>query len=1843
MTKKSTLYYKTLPLIFLFFVLNTQAAIQNIACTGYNADVVANGSGTTQSSTTSDIDGANFVFVKNDFNPGTSCGTFSSLTWGATQTVTGGSALTYNLQAATANNSLRVSGGNSGTLNVSTPIAATTLYILATGGNGACTVDITVTFTDNSKLIFLGQTVKDWCTGSSPATGTFYRSLRNGSTTCSLNPNPKMFELSLNLTAANSYRTISSIKFTNSPGTAVLNVFAIGGNINSSTPPACSTPTSQASALSLNSVTSYSVSGSFTAGTGADSYLIIRSTSSSLSQTPTNGTSYPAGSSFGGGTVVNYQSNTSFTDYGPLNEGTIYYYFVFAANSNCTGGPLYVSGAPLSNSSTVTASGLVTFVNSGTWTCPTGVTSIQVECRGAGGGGGYGNPTAAGGGGGGGGGGYTYNSTVAVSAGTTYTVTVGAPGTPGLAGSINGGNGGNSIFGPSLVIANGGGGGMGFNTGTGIGTAGAGGAVTTGSPIKYGGNGSAGSAARAGSGGGGAGSSGNGGNGGSSSGGSAGSGGGGAGAAGESADYKGGANGTSYGGGGAGGTRSANGGTGGNGLVTITCPCTSFYPTFNTSPVDSACAGTSITYTTQIGQSAYVWTVKLANGTTATLGTDYTIAGSGYSVTITFITSGNRTVTANYTASGCPGASPASATTYIRAKPTVTITPTTANACKGMGLAITASPTGGTGIYNTHAWTGAAASSLSATNITNPTFTNNIVNTYALTYTVTDNKGCVGTASKTVTVNNLPTPTFTATPPPSGCAGVNCSYTTQASKSNYSWTIPGTEGTDYTLTGGNSTSNTATITWITAGSKTVAVNYTDGNGCIGTSAASFPSTVNALPTIALSSASGTDAQTVCEGVPITNITYAVGGGATGAYCSAGMPAGLNGSYSAGVFTISGTPTSAGTYNYTLIANASGGCSNATTAGTMVVKAKPNVTFDSNPPSSVCTSSSCTYTTQASQSNYIWTFTGTAGSAYAISSGGTNTSNTVTLNWLTTGSKTVTVNYTNSNGCTGTSVASFPTTVSGPTITLTNVASTASQTVCMSSAISSISYSIAGGATSASATGLPTGVSGSYAGGVFTISGSPSIAGTFTYTVTSNTSGGCSAVSSTGTITVNEPTITLSSVAGTPTQTVCKDESIANISYTIDGGATGASVTGLPSGISGSLTGSVFTISGAATVSGVYPFTVSTTGTCTNASLTGSVIVNALPVVNVSNDTICRGIGKLTANSDISGTTFNWYDSSSAGNLLSSGTGNEYNTSYLSTTTNFYVQGTYNGCTTPSRSMGTVLISADTTNWIGNSDSDWNNASNWTNGIPATCSNIIIKKSSTHFPNIKSLASNVACNKITFEAETSIYGLEKLTYDSANVIVDLARNKWYMLTAPLKEMYSGDYYHEGAPVSSIKLFGANTSASVGTNIVSTTGSWSNSFASLAEKLSPGEGFAYKVETKVWNYPYGAISVTGDVSDTLPRTNSDGSLKEIAYPISGVTGKIYTSMAQAMPKTNNIAYRFAMEDASNKLNSISIPLKQGLNLIGNPLMSHLSFNSLHSHNSTLIEDYVQFWNGTSFGSITTAGISTGATVDGISTTIPPMKSFVVYAKTDGNLIISLSDFTPVKTVNLKSANSNSGLILMETNNGIAKNSSAIYVNTENGITDENDVPKLFTETKEASEIYSVGNGSALDINEIQKVPCLIPIGIKAKSNGLINLNFKGIENLENLDITLINSDNFETQNLKESSSYQFQYNGNNGEGSLYLELRSASTTTDLNKSNSLETGISIVSIGNQIKISTDELGLIQSISIIDESGKTLVQKDSINKDFESITLDANKAVVLVKVKSLKTTTSRKVLLK
>jgi len=147
--------------------------------------------------------------------------------------------------------------------------------------------------------------------------------------------------------------------------------------------------------------------------------------------------------------------------------------------------------------------------------------------------------------------------------------------------------------------------------------------------------------------------------------------------------------------------------------------------------------------------------------------------------------------------------------------------------------------------------------------------------------------------------------------------------------------------------------------------------------------------------LTLTSAVGTNNQIICEGSPITNIVYTTSGSATGATVT-GLPTGLTSVYNDNTFTISGTPTQTGTFNYTVTTV---GCTvNATQNGTITVVAVPAIPTISSIAPTCAADGTSTVLNYDSGVTYIFTPSGpSVGAGGAITGMITGTSYTVVSN------------------------------------------------------------------------------------------------------------------------------------------------------------------------------------------------------------------------------------------------------------------------------------------------------------------------------------------------------------------------------------------------------------------------------------------------------------------------------------------------------------------------------------------------------------------------------------------------------------------------------------------------------------------------------------------------------------------------------------------------------------------------------------------------------------------------------------------------------------------------------
>ncbi|MEH6535427.1 MAG: GEVED domain-containing protein [Psychroserpens sp.] len=123
--------------------------------------------------------------------------------------------------------------------------------------------------------------------------------------------------------------------------------------VNVVAPAPCTTPTAQPIALFLTP-SGTTIVGSFTASNPvADNYLVLVSAlNTPPTFAPVNGNTYNIGAAYDVNyTVVDNDTNTTFTATG-LTPLTAHYFYIYAFNSICSGGPLYYTVNPLTGNTT---------------------------------------------------------------------------------------------------------------------------------------------------------------------------------------------------------------------------------------------------------------------------------------------------------------------------------------------------------------------------------------------------------------------------------------------------------------------------------------------------------------------------------------------------------------------------------------------------------------------------------------------------------------------------------------------------------------------------------------------------------------------------------------------------------------------------------------------------------------------------------------------------------------------------------------------------------------------------------------------------------------------------------------------------------------------------------------------------------------------------------------------------------------------------------------------------------------------------------------------------------------------------------------------------------------------------------------------------------------------------------------------------------------------------------------------------------------------------------------------------------------------------------------------------
>lgn len=349
-----------------------------------------------------------------------------------------------------------------------------------------------------------------------------------------------------------------------------------------------------------------------------------------------------------------------------------------------------------------------------------------------------------------------------------------------------------------------------------------------------------------------------------------------------------------------------------------------------------------------------------------------------------------------------------------------------------------------------------------------------------------------------------------------------------------------------------------------------------------------------------------------------------------------------------------------------------------------------------------------------------------------------------------------------------------------------------------------------------------------------------------------------------------------------------------------------------------------------------------------------------------------------------------------------------------------------------------------TRWLPSaSTNEWNKWDNWSDGSPYCCTNAIISSDADNFPVLGTPVkpADYCCKDIFFEPRSAVDNVPSLNYRKAWVELEQKPNHYYLLSAPLKQMYTGDMFMS-ADTTKAKYFedlneenwkeqrfnpsiyqrlwaaaypGKIYSLDSGNPVLQdekldvNEATWSHNFNAVAKPYGMGEGFSMWIDN-------GNLPATNKFSIRLPKAHKEYSYF-VDYDQEKVASETVTKDADKInrfiyepdsPKEGDLTMEYKYQSGGKEVTEhrtvfvgqseyqITLNSDNPTNtfLLGNPFMSRLNIEEFLEVNENVRSVKVEVENES--GGMEEQTVSK-FTSTGNATTIAPMQAF--YVTTNG----------------------------------------------------------------------------------------------------------------------------------------------------------------------------------------------------------------------------------------------------
>jgi|GEM_PF-4747992 hypothetical protein len=503
---------------------------------------------------------------------------------------------------------------------------------------------------------------------------------------------------------------------------------------------------------------------------------------------------------------------------------------------------------------------------------------------------------------------------------------------------------------------------------------------------------------------------------------------------------------------------------------------------------------------------------------------------------------------------------------------------------------------------------------------------------------------------------------------------------------------------------------------------------------------------------------------------------------------------------------------------------------------------------------------------------------------------------------------------------------------------------------------------------------------------------------------------------------------------------------------------------------------------------------------------------------------------------------------------------------------------------------------------------------------------------------------------------------------------LSRDRWYMLSSPLKKMLSGDFGFGGHPRTFIRKFTPETITVAGSELE--FGTWTGTFADYSIELGAGEGFSMWINRYQDKANY---RESGEREDALITT---GSRKFGLAEVNGILEFPFSTkgeMLQARRAIKRVGdtdyFYYYLNDQDGVLNlitnlddfgedhgrdniyddhersasdmhklhsdedviTIQLPLPEDGDIsqprqvfIGNPTMSTLDLMTfLMENNAKLAAPYADgytYWSGVDY-----IPYNFGQTAS-VGRYLAPMQGFILKVAAGA---------TELKITQSTMTNADNGSVLKSPSKALLNNTLSVnavnnfdqsetfichLITADNGYVEGEDMVKMFSPHTDLPNVFSYVDNKALTHNYVNE-NVTVPIGFFSELKGEVIFTITGMTNYAAESIEFIDTKLDKTFVITGMEAFTHTITLTDEDADLitdrfFIRLGGGVGMGDItdNQMNAwiCDTGICMVS-------STSNL--IEKADVYNVQGQLLVREENINSDIHTIDMHIEQGIVYV----------------